>query len=49
MGGKFQIPGKIETAILGANPSTSRRDFLKSSGALVVVHETPGVNDFVKP
>ncbi len=35
MSTSLQFPKVIEDALLSVNPSTSRRNFLKSSGALV--------------
>ena len=36
MSKSFQLPQAIEDAIRSVNPSTSRRNFLKTSGALVL-------------
>jgi nicotinate dehydrogenase subunit B len=38
----LQLPKVVETAIRSINPSTSRRGFLKSSGALVLCVAVPG-------
>lgn len=47
MSATLQLPNAIEDVLKRANPSTSRRSFLQSSGALVVscaVNSIPGVN-----
>jgi nicotinate dehydrogenase subunit B len=49
MSATLQLPKAVEDALKRANPSTSRRNFLKSSGALVVscvVNSIPGANAF---
>jgi nicotinate dehydrogenase subunit B len=47
MNTSLQLPKAVEDALLRLNPSTSRRNFLKSSGAMVIslsVSAIPGAN-----